>query len=120
MGHIIFNLYYFSFSNVIFKSSVYFLYQSSGNQGSEWPLPLHNKLEERNNSFIKVTLVSDGGIQEKTHKMDHLMEDMFNDVNYLIACQRFVAAKVRFLEEKPLELTQIIQNLDVSSYKETL
>ena len=65
-------------------------------------------------------LSSDGGIQEKTHKMDHLMEDMFNDVNYLIACQRFVSAKVRFLEEKTLELTQIIQNLDVSSYKETL
>ena len=52
--------------------------------------------------------------------MDHLMEDMFNDVNYSIACQRFVVEKVQFLEEKRLELTQIIQNLDVSSYKETL
>ena len=48
------------------------------------------------------------------------MEDMFNNVNHLIECQRFVKQRVQFLEEKRVELTQITQNLGVSSYKETL
>ena len=56
-----------------------------------------------------------GGSQEKTHKMDQLVEDMFNNVNHLIECQRFVKQRVQFLEEKRVELTQIIQNLGVAS-----
>ena len=52
--------------------------------------------------------------------MDQITEDMFNNVNHLIECQRFVMERVRFLEEKRLELTTIIQNLGDSSYKEML
>ena len=76
------------------------------------------KLEET--TFSHVTLVSDGGIQVKTHKMDQLTENMFDNVNHLIECQRFVVERVKFLEEKRKELTNIIQNLSVSTHKETL
>jgi hypothetical protein len=52
--------------------------------------------------------------------MDQITEDLFNNVNHLIECQRWVMERVRFLDEKRLELTKIIQNLGVSSYKQTL
>ena len=52
--------------------------------------------------------------------MDHLTESMFNNVNHLMECQRFVMEIVLFLEEKRLELTNMIQTLSESSYKETL
>ena len=52
--------------------------------------------------------------------MDDLMENMFNNVNHLIECQRFVMERVEFLEAKRIELTNMIQNLDTSNYKETL
>lgn len=49
-----------------------------------------------------------------------LIEDMFNNVNHLIECQAFVLERVQFLEGKRLELTNIIQNIGVSTHKETL
>ena len=52
--------------------------------------------------------------------MDDTIENMFNNVNHLIECQGFVLERVKFLEEKRLELTNIIQNLSDSEYKETL
>ena len=52
--------------------------------------------------------------------MDDQMENMFNNVNHLIECQRFVMERVKFLEAKRIELTYMIQNLDTSNYKETL
>ena len=71
-------------------------------------------------TFGHVTLVSDGGIQVETHKMNDLTENLFNEVNHLIECQRFVMERVNFLEAKLLEIVDMIQNLSASSYKETL
>ena len=45
---------------------------------------------------------------------------MFNNVNHLIECQGFLLERVKFLEGKRRELTNIIKNLSVSCYKETL
>ena len=45
---------------------------------------------------------------------------MFNNVNHLIECQRFVMERVEFLEAKRVEITNMIQNISSSSYKETL
>ena len=56
----------------------------------------------------------------KTHKMDEHLENMFDNVNHLIECKQFVMEKVKFLEDKRLELTNVIKNLSASSYKETL
>ena len=52
--------------------------------------------------------------------MDSTTENMFNNVNHLIERQRFVMEEVTFLEEKRQELTDMIQNLSDSVYKETL
>ena len=52
--------------------------------------------------------------------MEDTTGNMFNDVNYLIECQRFVVERVKFLEGKRLELSNIIRNLNDSEYKETL
>ena len=52
--------------------------------------------------------------------MDQLTESLFNDVNHLVECQRFVMERVEFLEMKRLEITRMIQNLSESCYKETL
>ena len=52
--------------------------------------------------------------------MDGTIENMFNNVNHLIECQGWVLERVKFLEEKRLELTSIIQNLSDSEHKETL
>jgi hypothetical protein len=57
-----------------------------------------------------------GGSQ---NKMDQLTESLFNDVNHLVECQRFVMKRVVFLEIKRLEITSMIPNLSDSSYKET-
>ena len=59
-------------------------------------------------------------MQMETHKMDELTENMFNNVNHLIECQRFVMERVEFLEAKRVEITNMIQNISSSSYKETL
>ena len=52
--------------------------------------------------------------------MDQLTESLFNDVNHLVECQRFVMERLEFLEMKRLEITRMIQNLSESCYKETL
>ena len=52
--------------------------------------------------------------------MDNTMENMFNNLNHLVECQKFVMEEVKFLEGKRRELTQFIQNLHDSEYKETL
>ena len=64
--------------------------------------------------------VSEGEMQMETHKIDELTENMFNNVNHLIECQRFVMERVEFLEAKRVEITNMIQNISSSSYKETL
>ena len=71
-------------------------------------------------TFSDDTLASEGGKQMETHKMDDLTEDIFNNVNHLIECQGFVLERVKFLEEKRLELTNIIHNLSDSEHKENL
>ena len=51
--------------------------------------------------------------------MNDLTENLFNEVNHLIECQRIVMERVNFLEAKRLEIVHMIQNLIASSYKET-
>ena len=52
--------------------------------------------------------------------MDEHLEDLFNNVNHLIECQRFVMERVKFLEAKRVEISNMIQNLSNSNFKETL
>ena len=52
--------------------------------------------------------------------MDDLTEDILNNVNHLIECQRFVVERVEFLETKRLEITNMIQSLSDPNHKETL
>ena len=80
----------------------------------------HQIIKAHQTTFSQVTLAFDGGVHVKTHKMDHLTESMFDNDNHLTECQRSVMERVQFMEDKRLELTNIIQNLSSSSHKETL
>ena len=48
------------------------------------------------------------------------MESLFNNVNHLIECQRFVVERVYFLEQKRLEISSWITKLGHSKHKLTL
>ena len=52
--------------------------------------------------------------------MDDLTEDILNNVNHLIECQRFVVEREKFLETKRLEITNMIGSLSDPNHKETL
>ena len=52
--------------------------------------------------------------------MEGQIENLFNNVNHLVECQRFVIERVNFLEEKRQEISILIQNLPISNFKETL
>ena len=52
--------------------------------------------------------------------MQEEIENLFNNVNHLIECQRFVEERVIFLEQKRIEISSWISNLGPSQYKDTL
>ena len=78
------------------------------------------KTKKTDQTFSDDTLASEGGKQMETHNMDDFTEDIFNNVNHLIECQRFVVERVEFLETKRLEITNMIRSLSDPNHKETL
>ena len=52
--------------------------------------------------------------------MQEEIENLFNNVNHLIECQRFVEERVIFLEQKRIEISCWISNLGPFQYKDTL
>ena len=49
--------------------------------------------------------------------MEGQIENLFNNANHLVECQRFVIERVNFLEEKRQEISILIQNLPISTLK---
>ena len=76
------------------------------------------KLLEYRQSFCYVTLALEGGHQLKAHKMEHYMEQIFNEVNQLVECQQYLFERAILLEQKRKEIFNRITDLGLSPQNE--